>query len=334
MAVPELPPVGLHDAEGIEQHGPAAHLPPAPRGDAPELASGIDGDGGAFEPALAGREQVERDGRPLPRAGRRDGDGGALERPADEGCAAPGAPLAQEDAVPLRQPSQVVPAQQARLAVKIGLGAAAAAAAAQMPESGDGHLEPDHAEQHDGRAGHHQQREARPVEPVEPGHCVAERPRVLQRPHDAHPERPQAHGQPPAVEAEAEPQEGVLAVGGEVDEERRSDDRAETDGGDVFRPVSVDQPRRPARPGRQQEGAKARLDQVHSLASPPGVAGSNAATLSSRFRRAWRGRRPGPRSGARTPPPPFLRPARPRPRPRPRARRSSRGRPWAAGRSA
>ena len=47
-----------HHPEGIDQQSPAAQLAPAPGGDAPELAARVDGDRGALEPPVAGRQQV------------------------------------------------------------------------------------------------------------------------------------------------------------------------------------------------------------------------------------------------------------------------------------
>ena len=91
----EILPVLPHHAEGVDQHGPPAHVAAAARGDAPELAARIDGDGGAVEAAALGREQVERDQRALSGAGRCDGDGRALQGPADQGRVLPFTPLAE-----------------------------------------------------------------------------------------------------------------------------------------------------------------------------------------------------------------------------------------------
>ena len=50
-----------HHPEGIDQQSPAAQLAPAPGGDAPELAARVDGDRGALEPPVTGRQQVKGD---------------------------------------------------------------------------------------------------------------------------------------------------------------------------------------------------------------------------------------------------------------------------------
>ena len=57
------------------------------------------------------------------------------------------------------------------------------------------------------------------------------------------------------VEAEAEPDAGVLAVRRHVSSERRRDEQAETGGGDIHRPVAAGQP---GRPGATRAGRNAR----------------------------------------------------------------------------
>ena len=191
--------------EGIEQKHAPAELSPAPGGDAPELTARVDDDGGAVEPAVFGREQVEGDGGALAGTRRRHGDGGALEGPADQPRVGSPAPLAEQDAPALREPAHEAAVQQHRPAVEVGVGAPAAIAAAEMLDAVERRLEPEHRQQHRGGRRHDQHHQTESVEGLEPRHGGAERGGVLQGPDGAGPERGQRHREPRPVEPEAEP---------------------------------------------------------------------------------------------------------------------------------
>ena len=205
---------------------------------------------------------------PLPASRRGDGDGGAFEGPADEPCVATGAPLAEQDTAAFGQSSQEAAPEKPRMAVEVGLGALPPVSALQMPEAGERHLQPEHAEQGDGRSRHDEHDQPQTVQRPEPGHDGAERGRALKRPHGAGPERGGGHRERPAVEPEAQPQRGVLAVGHHVGRERRRHGKAETGGGDIHGPISGDRPRRPGAAGREQEGAEPRSHDSHGQFLP------------------------------------------------------------------
>ena len=132
----------------------------------------------------------------------------------------------------------------------------------QMPEAGERHLQPEHAEQGDGRSRHDEHDQPQTVQRPEPGHDGAERGRALKRPHGAGPERGGGHRERPAVEPEAQPQRGVLAVGHHVGRERRRHGKAETGGGDIHGPISGDRPRRPGAAGREQDKTQAPVPSI------------------------------------------------------------------------
>ena len=172
VAVLVVLPVLGHHAEGIEEEHAAAHLPATPRGDAPELAARIDDHRGSVEPALVRREEVERDGGALSGAGRRDGDGRALEGPADERRVPPRAPLAEQDPPSSRQAAHGGPVQERGPAVEVGRGASAPIAAAEVLDAVDRRLAPEHGRHHDGdrRDDEHDQPESlERLEPLERG---------------------------------------------------------------------------------------------------------------------------------------------------------------------
>ena len=331
MASGELLPVPLHHAEGIhEQDGPASHLAPPPGGDAPELAARVDDDGRAVEPPVFGREQVQRDGGALAGAGRGDGDGGALEGPADERLALRPAPH-WPSRMPLRlasrrrkrRPSRLAcpwrsdSARRRRSPLLRCLTPASATSSQSMVSS---------ATAGDGNHQQHQPQLRRA--PSEPGHDGAQRGRVLQRPDDAGPERGGGDRERRRRRARSGTR-GRRPCGRSPC--RRANDaptaEPETGGGRVLRrPVAGGEPRRPAAAGRQHEGADARLEDDRHGVGPPSVTGMHGrpqlpAAAPCPARRC--GRRPC----ARCRPPQCRRCARRRRRRRRRAPRSSRGRP-------
>ena len=215
VAPPEILPVLLHHAEGIDQHGAPAHLTAPPRGDAPELAARVDGDGGALEAAALGREQVERDERALSGAGRGDGDGRALEGPGDQPVVPACPRLSEQDAPSLRQPAHGAPVKQRGPAVQVGPGAPAPLTAAGMPDHVDRRPAPEQGQHHDGGYREHRQHQPGPVERKEPVQGTIRPAELLHGAHDAGPERRHRDRQARAVNAEADPVSGALAVGHE-----------------------------------------------------------------------------------------------------------------------
>ena len=268
QAPPEILPVLPDHAEGVDEHGPPAHLAAAARGDAIELAARIDGDGGAVEAAALGREQVEGDEGALPGAGRGDGDGRALEGPADQGRVPPLAPLAEQDAPALGQLAHGAPVQKRGPAVEVGLRAPAALAAGGLLDHLDCRPAPEQGQHRDGcdREHQHDQPELfQPQQPVQGGVGPLDLPDGA---HDAGPERRGGDREARAVEPEADPASGALASGRVVGRERRRGRERESGGGDVVRPVAGGEPDRPASACGEQEGADGQFEGSHLVHLP------------------------------------------------------------------
>ena len=269
VALREPLPVSPRHPERIEEHGVAAQLPPAPGGDAPELAARVYRDRRPFEAAMLRREQVDGDRRALARARRRDRDGRPFQGPADQRRVPTGAPLPEQDAPAPGEAAQVAAAEQLRAAVQVGLGAPPPPGPVEAPAAVDRRLEPEHEEQRRGRrrSRDHDQRHA--VEGPDPVRGGRERVRVPQGSHDPGPERGGGSGERPTVEAEAEPQSRALAVGRHVGRERRADGGAEARGRDLLRTATCCQPRGPAAAGHEQESADCELQNSHDEPVPP-----------------------------------------------------------------
>ena len=268
VAPPEILPVLLHHAEGIDQHGAPAHLAAPPRGNAPELAARVDGDGGALEAAALGREQVERDERALAGAGRGDGDGRALEGPGDQPVVPARPRLSEQDPPSLRQPAHGAAVKQRGPAVQVGPGAPAPLAAAGILDHVDRRPAPEQGQHHDGGYREHRQDQPGPIERKEPVQGLIRPAELLHGTHDAGPERRHRDGQARAVNAEADPVSGALAVGHEEGHQRRRGRERETGGGDVVRPVAGGEPDRPASACGEQEGADGQFDGSHVVYLP------------------------------------------------------------------
>ena len=231
----EILPVLPHHAEGIDQHGPPAHVAAAARGDAPELAARVDGDGGAVEAAALGREQVERDEGALSCARRGDGDGRALEGPADQGRVLPFTPLAEQDAPAPGQLAHGAPVQQRGPAVEVGLRAPAALAAAGLPEQMESRPAPEQCQHRDGRYREHQHDQPGPFQPKQPVQGGVGPLDLPEGAYDAGPERRDGNREARAVEPEADPASGALASARVVGCERRRSRERETGDGQVVR---------------------------------------------------------------------------------------------------
>ena len=268
VAPAEVLPVLPHHAEGIDQHGPPAHVAAAARGDAIQLAARVDGDGGAVEAAALGREQVEGDEGALSGAGRGDGDGRALEGPADQGRVPSLAPLAEQDAPALCQLAHGAPVQQRGPAVEVGLRAPAALTAADLLHHVESRPAPEQGQHRDGRYREHQHDQPGPLEPQKPVQGSVGPLDLPQGAYDAAPERSHRNRETRAVEPEADPASGARPVGREVGHERRRDRERETGGGQVAGPVAGREPDRPSSACGEQEGANRQFDGSHLIHLP------------------------------------------------------------------
>ena len=196
--------------------------------------------GGPARPACRWREQVERADSAPSGAGRRDGDGRALERPADRRGFPVRSPPAEQDAPAPRQPAHEGPVQKLGSTVEIGLGVPAALSAAETLDPAERRRSPEHGQHHDGGRRDDEQDQPEPFERLQSV--------------DAGPERRPRHRRPRALELPTDPEPRALAIVRHAVRERRRNRHSETGSRDFVRAAPAVRRRcrpycGPARPG-------------------------------------------------------------------------------------